>query len=326
MGRWGFAALAVPFLALLLVNSGIAHGCSRFTLSFLPSAFLRQTLLLVVVAVGAAAGMRWTAEGVVAMFGAAIAVSAVGQWVVLRRHVHRRLAGVEPSHDTRHWLTTGAELSVLLLFSGVYGDLVVVLAALVLPPSEVAYLNAAVRFAGILSFVVYAVNATLEPRLSALTAHRDHRGMQALLRLGVHLRVWPVLAVALLFIPFGGNLLALFGTDFRAAHGALVVLALSHALIAATGPVFMLLSITRQQRKSFRVLGGLLVATVILVPLAAPFGLTAVAGVMLGVTAVWCWALRRRLMLFPGVDPSVLAAWRTDDDRFATAGARSYDR
>ena len=44
---WGCAALAVPFMALLLLDSGYAHGCARFTLSFLPSAFLRQVLVLV---------------------------------------------------------------------------------------------------------------------------------------------------------------------------------------------------------------------------------------------------------------------------------------
>jgi len=317
LGVWGFAALTVPFMALLLLDSGYAHGCSRFTLSFLPSAFLRQTLVLAVVAGGVAAGMAWTAVGVVQVFFAVVALTALGQWAVLRRHVGRRLAGVNPVYDTRHWVGTGAELSILLLFSGLYGDLVVVLAALVLPPADVAYLNAAIRFAGVLGFVVYAVNATLEPRLSAMVAHRDHKGMQALLRMGVHLRVWPVLAAALLTVPFGGALLGLFGPDFRAGHGALVVLALSHGLIAATGPVFMLISITRRQRSAFGLLAGLLAATVVLVPAAALWGVTAVAWVVLAVTAVWCVVLRRRLLAALGVDPSLLAAWRPDDARLA---------
>lgn len=332
-GVWGYAALTVPFMALLLLDSGYAHGCSRFTLSFLPSAFLRQTLVLAVVAGGVAAGFAWSAAGVVAVFFAVVAVSALGQWLVLRRHVLRRLAGVVPAYDTRHWIGTGAELSILLLFSGLYGDLVVVLAALVLPPAEVAYLNAAVRFAGVLGFIVYAVNATLEPRLSAMVAHGDHKGMQALLRLGVHLRVWPVLAAAALTVPFGGVLLGLFGADFRAGHGALMVLSLSHGLMAATGPVFMLLSITRRQRTAFALLAGLLAATVVLVPAAAVLsGVTAVAWVFCAVTAVWCVVLRRRLLAALGVDPSVLAAWRPDDARLgaathpALAGGMGHDR
>lgn len=324
---WGCAALAVPFMALLLLDSGYAHGCARFTLSFLPSAFLRQVLVLAAVAGGVAAGVAWDATGVMAVFAAVVAVTALGQWLALRRHVARRLAGVTPAYDTRHWIGTGVELSILLLFSGLYGDLVVVLAALVLPPADVAYLNAAVRFAGVLGFVVYAVNATLEPRLSALVAHEDHGGMQALLRLGVHLRVWPVLAAALLTVPFGGALLGLFGADFRAGHGALVVLALSHGLIAATGPVFMLISITRQQRAVFPLLAGLLAATLVLVPAAALVGVTAVAGVVLAVTAVWCVALRRRLLFTIGVDPSVLAAGRAGGlSHPIPAGAPGHDR
>ena len=333
-GVWGYAALTVPFMALLLLDSGYAHGCSRFTLSFLPSAFLRQTLLLAVVAGGVAAGFAWSAAGVVAVFFGVVEVSALGRWLVLRRHVARRLAGVVPAYDTRHWIGTGAELSILLLFSGLYGDLVVVLAALVLPPAEVAYLNAAVRFAGVLGFIVYAVNATLEPRLSAMVAHGDHKGMQALLRLGVHLRVWPVLAAAALTVPFGGALLGLFGADFRAGHGALMVLSLSQGLMAATGPVFMLLSITRRQRTAFALLAGLLAATVVLVPVAAALsGVTAVAWVFFAVTAVWCVVLRRRLLAALGGDPSVLAAWRPDDVRLgetaahpALAGGTGHDR
>lgn len=324
---WGFAALTVPFMALLLLDSGYAHGCARFTLSFLPSAFLRQVLVLAAVAGGVAAGVAWDAAGVMAVFFAVVAVTALGQWLALRRHVARRLAGVTPAYDSRHWIGTGVELSILLLFSGLYGDLVVVLAALVLPAADVAYLNAAVRFAGVLGFVVYAVNATLEPRLSALVAHKDHGGMQALLRLGVHLRVWPVLAAALLTVPFGGALLGLFGADFRAGHGALVVLALSHGLIAATGPVFMLISITRQQRAVFPLLAGLLAATLVLVPAAALAGVTAVAGVVLAVTAVWCVALRRRLLSTIGVDPSVLAAGRAGGlSPPILAGAPGHDR
>jgi len=108
----------------------------------------------------------------------------------------------------------------------------------------------------------------------------------------------------------GEWILALFGQDFVVGYPALLLLAASQVMIAAAGPVDVLLNLTGHQDRCLVAfctalpVAGLL--NVLLVPVA---GIVGAAMAVLLTVVFWNIWLYRRVVVELDLHPSILAAW-----------------
>lgn len=112
-------------------------------------------------------------------------------------------------------------------------------------PGDVAIYGAVVRLATLMVFALNIVNLVIPPMLAVLHDKGDRAGLEHLLRTTAGWSVYVVVPVLLVFLVWGGDILALvFGEPFRAGANILAVLALAHSVNALSGSPGMLLQMT----------------------------------------------------------------------------------
>jgi O-antigen/teichoic acid export membrane protein len=114
--------------------------------------------------------------------------------------------------------------------------------------SKVGVYGVASRVAGLIAFILMAVNSTIAPRFAALSSADKHDELQRLAQRSAGWTLFassPVILVMLLFPEF---LLRLFGGDFVEGAVVLRILAVGQIINVAVGSVGYLLMMTGQER------------------------------------------------------------------------------
>ena len=133
--------------------------------------------------------------------------------------------------------TQRANLWVAVLVLGVFAT-----------TSDVGVFNAAARTAALAALVLYAFNGILSPMISSLYSQGK---LQDLGRLYQDVSRWVFtggLAVFLITVVLGRELMAVFGPGFVAGWAVLVILAGGELFNSAVGPTQRVLSMTRHQK------------------------------------------------------------------------------
>jgi O-antigen/teichoic acid export membrane protein len=112
---------------------------------------------------------------------------------------------------------------------------------------DVALFSAAQRTAALLSFLLVTVNAVLAPRFSEIHARGDQAGLENMSRDATSVVASIGLALMVGVVLFSGDIMAIFGPSFGDGGAVLVLLAAGQAVVAATGPVGILLAMCNEQ-------------------------------------------------------------------------------
>jgi O-antigen/teichoic acid export membrane protein len=302
------AFVGIPFFAILQLHSSYAQAISRFTAAFLPSNFLRQlVLLLIVVGYYYLLHGRLSATVVMAFTVAMLPLLLVGQYVFIERGLRPLKERAHPVCRTRLWTRTGLELQLMVIFTTYFQELSLTIAGLYLPSEDMAVYSACFRTANLISFGLYAVNAIFSPQASHLMAEGNTAGLQSLIARSAQLRFWPSLAAVVVLVVAGDNILHIFGPDFGRGHLTLIVLGLSQLVIATFGPVTHIVTLSGHQTRSLRAFACTLVATGALNAALLPFlGMMGGAIASLLVTLLWNLWLQRIVVRAVGIEPSIL--------------------
>jgi len=114
---------------------------------------------------------------------------------------------------------------------------------------EVAFFSTAQRTAMLTSFVLFAVNAIAAPKFAAMHAQGDIEGLKRMALWSVRLMLLAAVPALLIMLLVPEWLMSFFGDEFRAASGALMILALGQFVNIATGSVGYLLSMTGHEQE-----------------------------------------------------------------------------
>jgi len=165
---------------------------------------------------------------------------------------------------------------------------------------DVALFSSAQRTALLPSFILVAVNAIAAPKFAAMHSQNDMDGLRRMALISVRLMLLAAVPALVFTLLFPEWLMSLFGQEYRAAAGALVILALGQFVNIATGSVGFLLSMTGHERElRFNVfiaallgiaLGALLIPSQGLIGGAIATGVAVASQNLLGV-----YQVRRRL-------------------------------
>ena len=286
-----FGALSAVPSALIRYNCSVANSLRYYQWAFLPDFIIRPGLFLGYLLSVLVLHQPLTVAHCLTAFVISNVIVACIQAVVVGRE------GVRASD----WFKTSLKLtaalrrrSVALAIVGavtvMFADVVTLLGGFILPHEQLAILGLCIRLAGIAGFVIQATQQFILPDLTAALTRRDeHMAHRLLLRLNLLTVV--TLALGLIAaIGIGGWALSLFGPDYRAGHGLLVLFLCGQSIRALSGMNQNLMSIAgKQVRSAAAAIIGVAVFAALWLALAPQLGLYAAGWAV--VLAELAWAV-----------------------------------
>ncbi len=304
------ALLLIPNVALQ-VNASELVALGRPALANILQGVARPILLLAVLA----AWQKFSSAPVAAsqaLLANALACLAVLAFAANRarhavRGVRAEVRDVNPDRsndDTEHWRAVSGAMFGMALGQTIISQADMLLLGALGGTTAAGVYGVAARLASLVSMGVVSVESILAPQIADLYARQRFAELQAAVTHAARLTLWwSALTIAVLAV-VARPLLALFGPEFVEAAPLLLPLAGAQLVIAASGSVGFLLSMTGHQRDALRAVNGCAALTVILnVALIPSLGAWGAAIGMLVATAARSLALtylvRNRLRIRP---------------------------
>jgi O-antigen/teichoic acid export membrane protein len=303
---FAIAFLAVPFFTVLNLYSGFANALSRFPLSFIPISVFRPLLFLAAICGIWLAGKPLDATIAMSLNWIALALVTVVTVIIGNHVMTAQTAGAEPQFETRKWLRTSLPLLFVVLFTGYFPALMMIILGPWLPSDQLAIFHVCLRVAMLITFGLTAIDAFTGPELSSLLASGKHNELHQVVNRITRLRFWAALAAAVILGFAGREVLGLFGEEFTPGYPILMILALAQLVQASVGPVTRLISLSGHQDQTILVFAVALIVAVALVIILVPlFGIRGAAIATLLDTALWVFWMRylviRRLNIRPTI-------------------------
>jgi O-antigen/teichoic acid export membrane protein len=173
----------------------------------------------------------------------------------------------------------------------------------------------AARLARLLTWGVLTVNAIGGPLISDLYARGEHRELQRMVSLaagGIAAFTVPAAAFMVLAGPW---MLGIFGPEFTAGYGVLVLLAAAYSIRALSGTVGMLLAMTGHQREAAWGVGSGAAVNILLNALLIPrFGMLGGAIATATSSAFYNCILYLLVRSRLNLEPTVLGLFRSETE------------
>ena len=248
------AFLCVPAFTLSDMLDGIGRSRGWMSVGLLPPYVLRPILLLGCMTVAYLAG--WPLDAKTAALAAIVATwtTAIVQLALVNQAFRAELGKGETQITGRQWLMAGAPLLVVAVGDMVLQTSDILVLSAFLSPAEVGMYFAAAKTMSLVMFVHYAIGSAIANRMSALRAHGDKAGLEALVQDALRWTFWPSLFGALVILVLGKPMLWLFSPQFMQAYPVMFVLALGHLIRASVGPADTILSLLGEQKANALIL------------------------------------------------------------------------
>jgi len=239
-------AVCVTAATSFSIYPPLACADRKFVIGMLPETLLRPTFFLGVALAVGISGITLSAGTAVAAYAAVSAGLAVAQFVVLKKaFASHGLRGRKKLR--RRWRREAWPLLLVLLFTTLFADLIILLTSPFLGAEALAPFGVALKISMLIGFIVQVTHQILLPDLAEAHQRGNTEEMlDALLRS----TLLPVLvtAAALAAAIFCGDvILGLFGPGYAAAKWGLVILIAAQLIRALAGPAPMLLTLGGQQ-------------------------------------------------------------------------------
>lgn len=306
------ALVVLPIYVLTDIQTGIARASDYADLGLAADYLLRPVLLLGFAGALALAGRGGTAASVMAATLAAVAVTAIGQGIVLERRLRARVPAGARRIDLRRWAAVSWPLLTVTGFTLLLGAVDILVLQLFVTPEEIAVYFAATKIVAVASFVSYGVSNTSAHRFAAQIARGDRDGMERFAAETVRWTFWPTLAVAAGLALLAVPLLKLFGSSFASGAPLVAILGLGLVAGAAVGPADRALAMADHGGATARIYGVAVVANAVfclaLVPALGLAGAALATALATALKAVLLFrAARERL----GIAMSILTSGRS---------------
>lgn len=235
----------VPLIAVIRLTQGAMRGFHRIVQGQFAELLTRPAATLLLVAVGAVVlGPALNPTGVLIAYVVAALIAVTLGMLRLRQTIPVPVRAAVTVTRPRAWLVTALPL---LLIGGVQvanRQIDVVMVGALAGAESAGVYAAAARAAELISFVLFAVNAGLAPRIARLFALGELVALQALVTRAARYTLLMTLPLAGVLIAFGSTVLGFFGPAFVVGVPALTIMSVAQLLNAAAGSVVVVLTMT----------------------------------------------------------------------------------
>lgn len=296
------ALICLPMFALSEVADGMARAHSWINVGLVPIYIIRPALLLMFLA----AAVLWGAEpnariAMLAVIGATW-ITAIGQYLFLRRRLTDVLTPAPSEYRMRFWLKISFPVFLLegfyLLLT--YSDILIM--NIFMTPRDVAIYFAVIKTTSLIEFVYFSVTAAGSHKFSEYHAAGRTDDLRRFLKTTIKWTFWPSLAAACVILALGMPILWLFGPEFVSGYPIMFILVIGLLARAATGPAEALMNMLGQQNLCAVVLCLATIANISLNLLLIPsYGLVGAAVAttcsLIMISVLLFFAIKRRLNL-----------------------------
>lgn len=306
VGLW-----TTPVIALVNLQREVIRGLQQIALAYIPSLILHPALL---------AGMAgvWqqqrdlTSTSAVGLFLLSGGLILALQWLWFQRNLAAAISKARPAYETVRWWRTALPLTLLSGSQIVLSQTDTLAIGIILDAKQVGIYGAALKTSAWVPFILIAVNAIAAPLIASLYAQGDRRGLQQTISTVARWMFYPALVTAIGLISFAEPVLRLFGSEFAAAKGALIVLTLGQLVNVGSGSVGYLAIMTGHQNRAAKVMLVTAVVNVVLnwigIPLFGIVGAALATAFSMSLWNIWLYTFVVRQL---GVFPSILDAYRS---------------
>ncbi len=242
------AFACVPMFTLSDLLDAVGRSRGWMSVGLLPPYVLRPSLLLGFMTIANLAG--WPLDARSAVICAIIATwgTALIQALLVNRAFRAEIGKGEVRISVRQWLMAAGPLFIVQVSDTLMQTSDVLVISAFLSPTEVGMYFAAAKTMSLVMFVHYAVGSAVANRLSALRAHGDKAGLEALVHDAVRWTFWPSLLGAIGILVLGKLMLWMFNPQYMVAYPVMFVLAVGHLVRASVGPADTVLSLLGEQK------------------------------------------------------------------------------
>lgn len=250
---FGWAALLVPALALVTVQSGVLRGLDHPLAAQVSDGIVRPFVFacLLVLWTAVAPGSLGPAHAMAlhACAGLACLVVSIG---VYRALGHRHNAVAERPDLPGHWARWGHSLSIFSVVYGVsaLGNSIDLLAlGLLTNDSTVGIYRVVAQFALIVPLIIATIFGVLQPQIAELYASGRRAELQRRITHSARITLLIVLGALIVFAVSGDMLMSVaFGQSYAGAGMALVVATAGQLSYGVFGPAIHVLNMTAHER------------------------------------------------------------------------------
>lgn len=300
-------ALVIPCSALIGWLSSLARTANRIIASQFYDQVLRPLLFIAAIGAFAVAGRTLDATSAMLLTGATIAIATVGLAVTTRR----AFANLPPARASlahrSEWLSVSWTLFLMAVVQELLNQIDIILLGALASATEAAHFSAAWRLASLVPFGLVAVAAVSGPLIASAHRRSDVQEMARVARFNARFALLFGFILAAGLAILGPFVLSFFGSDFKVAYPALLILLAGGLVNSFTGTVGYYLALTGHQRVALLTFAVALVLSIALNWLLIPrLGATGSAVASACALAFWNLSMavyvRRRL----GVDATAL--------------------
>lgn len=264
------ALITLPMIGLGDVLDGTARANSWTVTALSPTFLIRPTLILIFMIAAVSFGAPDTAVTAMQAALAATYLTTLLQYWRLRRRLQRTYGRGKLRLESATWLSYSLPIFLIDGVGFLLTNADVVVVGLYLPPDQVGIYFAVTKIIVLVQFVAFAVKAAAGPRFAILLANSHRDELAHFSRQVARWSFWPSLAIGLVLLVIGQQLLALFGPAFTQGYWLLPILFAGILAKASIGPGEMLLSMGGRERLCVLIYVGVLaaaiLANVILIP------------------------------------------------------------
>jgi O-antigen/teichoic acid export membrane protein len=304
---WGMGL--IPLAAMTRLQLEVVRGTQQIALAYMPSMLLHPILFLLLAFIWTRIQENLTSVKAISLSITVSCLVLLGQWVFFHCRLVPAVKRSLPIFEFRQWLAVSLPLlfidgSFLILnqtdtlMLGAFSDM-----------KAVGIYSAAFKTATWVSFILAAVNAIAAPMFATLYAEGDRQGLQDLVSTIARWMFYPALVVAVGLAVFADPVLQLFGSEFGAAKGALLVLIVGQLVNVGAGSVGYLLMMTGHHYQCAKVVGCCALLNVVLngigIRQLGVLGAALATAVSMVLWNVW---LNRLVVRYLGIDPSIVGA------------------
>ncbi len=273
------AALVLPLGVYLMLQGSRLQAFQHIAWSQIPQIVLRP--LFVAILVGMAIGLGGGPISAQTAMRAQVTSTLVCVVILLfgsRKVLPREIVSGENTYDRAMWTGVAVPMVLISGFDTLLNQTDVLAVGMLLNTTEAGVYIAASKISLLIPMPIIFVNSVIAPTIARL--HTEGRTVQ-LQRMLTRV-AWGSVAIAipmcLGIIVCSGWLLRLFGGQFEAGQTTLIILTIGRLLVATTGSVGYLMSMSNHHREAATILGLTALVNIILCGLLVPrFGIEGAA-------------------------------------------------
>lgn len=244
------ALLLLPINAVIRLKGSLLQSLNKVLISQFYQVILRPLLIAGTVTIAYLYTQENLAEiAIMANVISGLLIIFVFAFIV-KKQTNKIKTNVKDSFDTKQWLFVSLPLLLNTGFNVILSQADILMIGYFFNQDKVGIYAAVTKTAGLVTFVLTAVNSIAAPMISQLYAEGKKAELQKIVTLAARLTFFTSLPICIVLMQWSEQILSLFGTQFTSGSEALIYLAGAQLFSALAGSVGFIMIMTGHQNQA----------------------------------------------------------------------------